>query len=88
MKLSALLENRIPTVIGDTEITAITDDNRKITPGCIFVAVQGGKFDGHTAAAKALEDGAAAVVVERDLGLGDRQLLVPDSRAEYGQEYQ
>ena len=84
MKLSALLENRIPTVIGDTEITAITDDNRKITPGCIFVAVQGEKFDGHTAAAKALEDGAAAVVVERDLGLGDRQLLVPDSRAEYG----
>lgn len=84
MKLSALLENRVQTTIGDTEITAITDDNRRITPGCLFVAVRGEKFDGHSAAARALEDGAAAVVAERDLGLGERQILVPDSRAEYG----
>lgn len=84
MKLSALLEDRFPTAIGDTEITAITDDNRKITDGCIYVAVKGEKFDGHTVAEKALESGAAAVVVERDLGLGDRQIVVPDSRAEYG----
>ncbi|MCR4645891.1 MAG: UDP-N-acetylmuramoyl-L-alanyl-D-glutamate--2,6-diaminopimelate ligase [Oscillospiraceae bacterium] len=84
MKLSALLENRIPTTIGDTEITALTDDNRKITPGCLYFCVKGEKFDGHDAAAKALEDGAAAVVCERDLGLGERQLLTSDSRAEYG----
>ena len=84
MKLAELLENRVPTAIGDTEITAITDDNRKITKDCIFVAVKGKKFDGHTAAARALEEGAAAVVTERDMGLGDRQIIVPDSRAEYG----
>ena len=84
MKLSALLENRIPTTIGDTEITAITDDNRKITPGCLYICVKGERFDGHDVAAKALEQGAAAVVCERDLGLGERQLLTEDSRAEYG----
>ena len=84
MKLAELLENRAACAIGDTEITALTDDNRKITPGCIFVAVKGEKFDGHTVAAKALADGAAAVIVERDLGLGDKQIIVPDSRAEYG----
>ncbi len=84
MKLAELLENRYPTALGDTEITAITADNRKITPNCIFVAVKGETFDGHTAAAKALADGAAVVIVERDLGLGDRQILVPDTRAEHG----
>lgn len=84
MKLSALLENRVQTTIGDVEITALTDDSRRITPGCLYVAVKGERFDGHTAAAKALEDGAAAVVTERDLGLGERQIVVPDSRTEYG----
>ena len=84
MKLSALLENRYPTAIGDTEISGITDDNRRVTPGCIFAAVKGERFDGHTAAAKAVEEGAAVVIAEHDLGLGDRQIIVPDSRAEYG----
>lgn len=84
MKLAELLENRIPTSIGDVEITDITDDSRKVTPGCLYVCIKGEKFDGHTAAEKALENGAAAIVAERDLGLGERQLLTDDSRAEYG----
>ena len=84
MKLFELLENRYSTNIGDTEITAVTDDNRRITPGCIFICVKGEKFDGHTVAAKAIEDGAAVCICEHDLGLGDRQIVVPDSRTEYG----
>lgn len=84
MKLAELLENRIPTSIGNVEITDITDDSRKVTPGCLYVCIKGEKFDGHTAAEKALENGAAAIVAERDLGLGERQLLTDDSRAEYG----
>ena len=84
MKLSALLENLFLNDTAATEITAITDDNRRITPGCLYICVKGERFDGHDAAAKALEQGAAAVVCERDLGLGERQLLTEDSRAEYG----
>ncbi len=84
MKLQKLLENKANTAIGDVEISAITDDNRKISKDCIFVCVKGERFDGHSVAAQALEQGAAAVVVERDLGLGDRQILVSDSRAFYG----
>ena len=84
MKLFELLENRYSTNIGDTEITAVTDDNRRITPGCIFICVKGEKFDGHTVAAKAIGDGAAVCICEHDLGLGDRQIVVPDSRTEYG----
>lgn len=84
MKLSELLENNAVTSIGDTEITSITDDTRKVTEGSLFVCVKGGSFDGHSAAAEMLEKGAAAVVCERDLGLGERQILTDNSRKLYG----
>lgn len=85
MKLSELLENNAVTSIGDTEITSITDDTRKVTEGSLFVCVKGGSFDGHSAAAEMLEKGAAAVVCERDLGLGERQILTNNSRKLYGE---
>lgn len=85
MKLSELFARSINPVIDAAEISAVTDDNRKITQNCIFVCVKGERFDGHSVAAQALEQGAAAVVAERDLGLGDRQIIVEDSRACYGE---
>ncbi|MBO7475208.1 MAG: UDP-N-acetylmuramoyl-L-alanyl-D-glutamate--2,6-diaminopimelate ligase [Ruminococcus sp.] len=85
MKLSDLIENNAVTAIGDTEISSVTDDTRKVTEGSLFVCVKGGSFDGHTAAAEMLEKGAAAVVCERDLGLGDRQIITSNSRKLYGQ---
>lgn len=85
MKLCDLLENNAVTSIGDTEISSITDDTRKVTEGSLFVCVKGGSFDGHTAAKEMLEKGAAAVVCERDLGLGDRQIITENSRKLYGQ---
>lgn len=84
MKLYELLENNAETRIGDTEISSVTDDTRKVTEGSLFVCVKGGSFDGHDAAAEMLEKGAAAVVCERDLGLGDRQILTDNSRRLYG----
>lgn len=84
MKLYELLENNAETKIGDTEISCVTDDTRKVIDGCLFVCVKGGSFDGHCAAAEMLEKGAAAVVCERDLGLGDRQIITDNSRRLYG----
>lgn len=84
MKLRELLENNAVTAIGDTEITSITDDTRKVQKGSLFFCVKGGSFDGHTAAAEMLEKGAAAVVCEYDLGLGERQILTESSRFLYG----
>ena len=63
-------------------VTTVTNDSRQIRKDCIFVCIKGGKFDGHDAASKALAEGAAAVVVERDLGLS-RQVLVENSRSAY-----
>ncbi len=85
MKLYELLENNAGTSLGNIEISAITDDTRKVAEGCLFVCVKGGSFDGHSAAAEMLEKGAAAVVAEHDLGLGDKQIITANSRKLYGQ---
>ncbi len=65
-----------------TEITAVTDDNRKITAGSLFVCIEGKNFDGHSAAEDALRAGAAAVVTQRPLGLS-AEIQVPNTRAAY-----
>ena len=62
--------------------TSVTNDSRQVREGSIFVCIRGGRFDGHDKAAEALDHGAAAVVVERDLGL-TRQILVENTRAAY-----
>lgn len=41
---------------------AITSDSRKVTPGCLFIAVKGTKADGNDYAEAALKAGAADVV--------------------------
>ncbi len=71
--------------IGEREILSITDDSRQITKGCLFACIQGANFDGHSVAQTALAQGAIAVLVERDLGLGDRQILVESTRVAYGE---
>ncbi|MBQ2973072.1 MAG: UDP-N-acetylmuramoyl-tripeptide--D-alanyl-D-alanine ligase [Clostridia bacterium] len=58
----------------------ICTDTRKITPGCLFIAIKGENFDGHDFAAKAVESGAKAVICEKDCGLGDSQILVENTR--------
>ena len=84
MKLSQLLENNASSIIGDAEITSVTDDSRKVQEGSLFFCVKGGSFDGHSVAGEMLEKGAAAVVCDHDLGLGERQIITPDTRELYG----
>lgn len=83
MKLYAILEE-IRTALADCEITGVTDDTRTVREGMLFVCIKGMHFDGHSAAAEMLEKGASAVVCERDLGLGDRQILVENTRTVFG----
>lgn len=49
------------------EIVHITDDSRRVRAGSLFVALKGGKVDGHEFIAKAVSGGAAGLVVQRDL---------------------
>lgn len=44
---------------GDLTLDAVTTDTRKVTPGCLFVALKGERFDAHDFADKA-KDGEQA----------------------------
>ena len=83
MKLYDILEN-LSTPLPNCEISGVTDNTKNVCDGMIFVCIKGGHFDGHTAAAEMLEKGAVCVIAERDLGLGDRQILVENTHAAYG----
>jgi len=69
---------------GEVEITSLAYDSRTVTPGSLFFCVKGFQSDGHDFAAQALARGAAALVVERPLGLGAPEVLVPSARAAMG----
>jgi UDP-N-acetylmuramoyl-tripeptide--D-alanyl-D-alanine ligase len=62
----------------DAAITAVSTDTRKLPAGCLFVALKGPRFDGHRFAAKALEQGAAAVMIEAGAELSVSPALVVD----------
>jgi UDP-N-acetylmuramoyl-tripeptide--D-alanyl-D-alanine ligase len=61
------------------ELRSVTTDTRKIKQGDIFFALKGPSFDGNTFADKALEMGAAFVIVDNPAVVkDDRYLLVDD----------
>ena len=80
---SKLLAGLVPEgfLTSDPEVELVTTDSREVRPGCIFVAFPGEKFDGHDFAAKALQDGAAFVVVNHPVeGVpAEKAVLCPDS---------
>ena len=78
-----MLEGARAEIEGDdaTQISSLAYDNRKAAPGTLFFCVPGSTADGHDFATRAVEAGASALVVERRLGLGVAEALVPDARA-------
>jgi UDP-N-acetylmuramoyl-L-alanyl-D-glutamate--2,6-diaminopimelate ligase len=67
---------------GAVEVRDLAYDSRKVEPGTLFFCVAGEKADGHEFGARAVEEGAAALVVERELTeLAVPQVVVSDSRA-------
>jgi UDP-N-acetylmuramoyl-L-alanyl-D-glutamate--2,6-diaminopimelate ligase len=70
-------------VRGDSsvEISDLAYDSRRVADGTLFFCFPGEKTDGHDFAAKAVEAGAAALVVERPLELEVPQAQVEDARA-------
>lgn len=85
MRLYKLIEGLADINIPDREISSVTDNTKKVRKDCIFVCVKGGSFDGHDATAEMLEKGAAVIVAERDLGLGNKQIITDNSRKFYGE---
>jgi UDP-N-acetylmuramoyl-L-alanyl-D-glutamate--2,6-diaminopimelate ligase len=84
VELDALIRALAPDdVIGrePVEIADLSHDTRNIGRGALFFCVRGEHADGHHLAWEAIERGAAALVVERELEVAIPQLVVADTRA-------
>ncbi len=51
----------------DILISDIQHDSRKVTAGCLFVCIEGGKVDGHAFLRQAKERGAVAALVQKEI---------------------
>lgn len=72
MKIEEILKGSTYTVLRGDESIEINDpqyDSRKIKCGDMFFAIGGFNVDGHNFISKAIENGAKAVVVEKDVTL-------------------
>lgn len=63
----------------DVTCSGVSIDSRTISKGSIFFAIRGETFDGHDFINKAVENGAACVVVERQTESAVTQIIVEDT---------
>ncbi len=82
MKLSQILHGIVPGSEGspDIDVNQVTPDSRKVRPGTVFVAYRGVAMDGHDFIDQVIENGAVAVVGERDLTLSVPYFKVENGR--------
>jgi len=84
--LGELLESvpnaRPPAGSESAPVSGISADSRAVAPGSLFVALRGGRIDGHAYIAEAVRRGAGALLVERPLAddPGVPVVQVTDSR--------
>ncbi|NTV93822.1 MAG: UDP-N-acetylmuramoyl-tripeptide--D-alanyl-D-alanine ligase [Thiobacillus sp.] len=70
----------------DVEFTTVSTDSRNLPAGALFVALRGGRYDGHHFATRAIGQGAGAVMVEASAGLDvSPAIVVKDTRLALGQ---
>ncbi len=63
----------------DAQVLSICTDSRKITKGCLFIALVGERFDGHDFVKAALENGAVAAVCSKSVECDGEVLLVENT---------
>ncbi len=72
----------------DVAVTSLTDDSRTVRTGGVFVAVKGERVDGHAFVGRAVEAGAAALVLQKGFNvttaLSVPVVRVDDSRRALG----
>ncbi|MDD2503946.1 MAG: UDP-N-acetylmuramoyl-L-alanyl-D-glutamate--2,6-diaminopimelate ligase [Clostridia bacterium] len=70
----------------DIPISMIHYNSRRVTPGSLFFCIEGYNADGHDYAAMAVDKGAVAVLLRRDIDLpvGITKIFVSDTRKSMG----
>jgi UDP-N-acetylmuramoyl-L-alanyl-D-glutamate--2,6-diaminopimelate ligase len=82
--LRDILENIDYRLYGElpTEISAISNNSKKITDGDLFFAIRGTQTDGHQYIPQAIQNGAIAIVTEKyQENINISQIVVPNSRS-------
>jgi UDP-N-acetylmuramoyl-L-alanyl-D-glutamate--2,6-diaminopimelate ligase len=82
MQLSELTSGLISQTYNmrDTDIRSIEFDSRKVRPGTLYIAVSGGRYDGHDFVQDAERKGAAAVITQHKVLTTLPQIVVQDPR--------
>ena len=77
-----LLNVNTNKILGDTkiDISNLTCESNLITKGCLFICIQGERYDGHLFVRQAELYGASAIVCEKELNTTLTQIIVDDSR--------
>lgn len=81
LKLSEIAEACGGSYNTDCEFSGVCIDTRKITKGCLFICIKGERFDAHQFARQALNDGAAAVMIHRDMDISGCYIKVKNTSA-------
>lgn len=69
---------------GDAQVKQVFTDSREKCDGGLFVALHGPHFDAHNFLANAIDEGACALVVERESAIQIPQLVVPNTKLALG----
>ncbi|ERK12386.1 MAG: UDP-N-acetylmuramoyl-tripeptide--D-alanyl-D-alanine ligase [Pantoea sp.] len=69
----------------DATVNDVVTDTRKVTAGCLFVALVGERFDAHDFVGDAIASGAQALLVSKHLPVAVPQVVVADTRIAFGQ---
>ncbi len=90
LELRTILDSNLLNSINlhnQKSVTGVTTDSRTLQPGEIFVALVGAKFNGHDFVARAIAQGAAALIVNRELSIAADipQFVVADTLKAYQQ---
>ncbi|MEE9321872.1 MAG: UDP-N-acetylmuramoyl-tripeptide--D-alanyl-D-alanine ligase [Granulosicoccus sp.] len=64
----------------EIEVAGVSIDTRTLKAGELYIAIRGEHYDGHTFVDKAVEAGAAALVLEEPVSTDLPQLIVADTR--------
>ena len=65
-------------------VESVSTDSRSLTPGALFVALKGERYDAHDFVATARERGATAVLVDHELAIDLPRIVVADTLAALG----
>ncbi|ABV89125.1 UDP-N-acetylmuramoyl-tripeptide--D-alanyl-D-alanine ligase [Shewanella pealeana] len=69
----------------DLPIDSVSSDSRAVDSKTLFVALKGDNFDGHNFAQAAVDAGANALLVERELPIDAAQIVVANSQRAMGE---